>query len=55
MSEEEKKKMVHYHRYCIECEHWDTDETEDPCHECLNQPFNYNSHKPTKFKDKKKS
>lgn len=44
-------KFVWFADYCGRCEHKDTQETEDPCNECLNEPVNINSHKPINFKE----
>lgn len=43
-------KEVYYDQYCPKCQHWDEDESTDACNECLNNPSNENSHKPTGFK-----
>ena len=50
-------KEVYFNEYCSECKYEEDKEDEDPCHECLNNPVNVNSHKPVKFtpKPKKKS
>lgn len=57
-------KEVYYHRYCPTCEHkdeWKTGENSDgttfldlcdACHDCLNSPYNTDSHKPVYFKEK---
>lgn len=52
MSDEQHTKEVMYKDYCPKCIHKDVDEVEDPCNECLEQPFNWDSQKPIKFVDK---
>ena len=47
-------KIVNFDEYCKKCEHYETEEHEEPCHVCLNEPVNEYSHKPVKFKEKKK-
>ena len=46
-----KTKEVLYSEWCNKCEHKDLDEDEDPCNECLSYPYNWDSHKPVKFKE----
>ena len=45
-------KEVYFHKYCKNCQYRDNKEDEEPCDECLNEPWNTNSHKPLYFKDK---
>lgn len=45
-------KEVYFDMYCRKCEHESKDESEDPCHDCLNQGWNVDSHKPVYFKEK---
>lgn len=54
---EAQKKEVYFDMYCGKCDFRDLDGFDNPCNECLTQPFNYDSHKPTKFveKDAKKT
>lgn len=49
---EMRLKEVWYFKYCKSCEHFDKKESEDPCWDCLNEPFNDGSHKPTRYKEK---
>ena len=42
-------KEVYFDQYCKTCEHKEKEEKENPCNECLNEPVNTNSHKPTKY------
>ena len=49
-------KEVYYDKYCPKCEHKDVSES-DPngkCWDCLDQPFNQDSHKPINFKETEK-
>lgn len=39
-------KEVYYDVYCKICEHEDTDDSENPCNDCLAHPCNWDSHKP---------
>lgn len=43
-------KEVYYYKYCKLCKYYDTDETEDPCNDCLDNPSNEDTHKPTGYK-----
>ena len=45
---------VDFEKYCKQCKDYKTDETKDPCNECLGQGYNYNSSKPINFKEKEK-
>ena len=47
-------KEVYFDRYCPKCVHTDKDATEDPCFDCLNCGFNYDSHKPVYFEEDEK-
>ena len=47
-------KEVHFNEYCIKCEYLNYPEEAEPCCYCLNKPYNINSHKPIKFKERKK-
>ena len=38
--------------YCIICKFYETPDAEEPCHECLNNFTNVNSHVPVNFKEK---
>lgn len=48
---DEAYKEVYFDQYCKTCKYKDAKETEDPCDECLNEPVNLYSHKPTKWKE----
>ena len=47
-------KEVYFNEYCIKCEYLNYPEEAEPCCYCLNKPCNINSHKPIKFKERKK-
>lgn len=42
---------VDYEKYCKTCVDRDTDETKDPCNECLAYPYNEQSSKPVYYKE----
>lgn len=48
-------KEVYFEQYCCFCEHWDTKENENPCEECLDNPTNFQSHKPINYEEKSSS
>ena len=53
---EESYKEVHFDQYCKKCKHKKLDEGEEPCNECLSNPYNEYSHKPVRYeKDNRKS
>lgn len=54
MSEINNLKEVYFDQYCKTCVHKDCAEAEDPCHECLNNCVNVNSHKPVRYIKKEK-
>jgi hypothetical protein len=45
-------KEVYFDKYCDVCKYGAKDETDEHCHECLNNPMNVDSHKPVKFEKK---
>ena len=45
-------KEVYFHEYCKNCRHKKVKDTDDPCTECLNEPLNWNSHRPVKYEKK---
>ena len=45
-------KEVYFDQYCKTCEHKDLPESEDPCFDCLEEPTNFESHKPVHYKEK---
>lgn len=48
---EQEYKEVRFDIYCQKCVHKDLDEVKDPCNECLDEPYNYQSEKPVMFKE----
>lgn len=44
-------KEIYFHTWCPKCKDSKTKETDMPCTECLNYPFNTHSHKPVRFKE----
>lgn len=44
-------KEVYYGQYCKKCKHWELNDSEDPCDECLGTPMNSDSHKPVYFEE----
>ena len=49
----DKEKIVEFNEWCKLCKHYDKKESEDPCFDCLADPVNTNTHKPTKWEEKK--
>lgn len=50
--EDSRLKEVYFGNYCESCKYEQTDETDDPCNECLSYPENVDSHKPIHYKEK---
>ena len=50
---EENMKIVKFEN-CKKCKHFEKDEYEDPCYECLLNPVNYASEKPVYFEEREK-
>lgn len=50
----ERTKIVKFDEYCKTCKHFEKGENEDPCWDCLCNPVNIDSHKPTKWEEKGK-
>lgn len=42
-----EEKEVYFDQYCKSCKHHSLKESKDPCNDCLAEPGNTNSHKPT--------
>lgn len=49
---EEHEKMVFFDKYCTKCKYETTEETDDPCNECLSSYTNFETRKPVKFEEK---
>lgn len=45
-------KEVYFNIYCPQCVHYSKAESEDPCWDCLENGYNFDSHRPVKFKNK---
>ena len=45
---------VYFYKYCRTRVHFDKAGFEEPCDECLSEPVNSYSHKPTKYVEKEK-
>lgn len=43
-------KEVYFDDYCKRCEYKNDPESSDICNDCLNHPYNYNTHKPVRFR-----
>ena len=43
------KKEVYFDAYCKKCKYSKTEEFKDPCNDCLDNPYNINSHKPVNY------
>ncbi len=46
-----QKKEVYYNYFCQSCRYQKKTEGEDPCNDCLNQPWNIDTHKPVNYKE----
>lgn len=46
-------KIVNF-EWCTKCEHFEVAESDEPCHDCLNNFTNTNSHRPVHFKEAEK-
>lgn len=46
-------KIVNF-EWCMKCEHFKVAESDEPCHNCLNNFTNTNSHRPVHFKEAEK-
>lgn len=47
-------KEVYFHQYCKLCKHFNKQDTDDPCDECLDEPVNLYSHKPVNWEENRK-
>lgn len=47
---ENNMKIVSFEE-CRRCTHWELDEYDDPCYECLQNPTNYASRRPLYFEE----
>lgn len=44
-------KEVRFDTYCPLCKHYEKNEAEDPCFDCLNQGWNEDSHQPICYEE----
>ena len=51
MDDVRNTKEVDFATFCRTCKFGPKEEHEEPCDECLTQPWNENSHKPVKYKE----
>lgn len=47
-------KEVLFNEWCCKCKYFKVQEKDDPCCDCLDEPFNIDSHKPVYFKEDEK-
>lgn len=52
MAADDGIKEVYFDQYCKTCKHEKLKQTENPCYDCLNEPYNENSHKPVYWEEK---
>lgn len=50
---ENELKLVEFDKWCDTCVYFNTDESKDPCNECLTITARENSHKPEFWKENK--
>ena len=46
---QDHEKIVRFDIWCERCKHFQEDEDNDACYECLHEPMNFESTKPVKF------
>lgn len=44
-------KEVDFALYCKTCKHFNKEDIDDPCNECLGEPKNLYSHKPVEYEE----
>lgn len=49
--EHDDYREVDFHKYCETCKHKEVEEVEDPCNECLDEPYNEHTGKPIKWEE----
>lgn len=52
---DENLKEIYFDEYCPKCKYSELSESEDPCWDCLENPYRENSHKPEYYKPKEES
>lgn len=45
--------IVRFDEFCRDCAHYKEDETESPCHECLDTPGRTESRRPEYWREKR--
>ena len=45
-------KEVYFNEYCKKCKYEKLEETKEPCRICLDEPLNWNTHRPVKYEKK---
>lgn len=48
---ESRTREVRFDVYCQDCKYFERREDQDPCWDCLNQGWNWDSHKPVYYKE----
>lgn len=43
------KREADFEKYCQTCKYKDLNEVKDPCNDCLDQTYNYDTDKPVKY------
>lgn len=46
--------IVEMEKWCKKCKYFEKEENEDPCFDCLSDPVNYATRKPTKYEEAEK-
>ena len=49
---DENMKLVEFDKYCPTCQNKNTEDSEDPCNECLAEGARQYSHKPLRYVEK---
>ena len=49
-----KEQFVEFDKFCPKCKHYKKLESEEPCWECLNEPYNLYTNRPVKFEEEEK-
>lgn len=47
------QKIVEFEKWCNKCVHYEKNENEEPCDDCLEHSTNEDSRKPVKFQNRK--
>lgn len=49
MNQVDGTKFVNFNYWCEKCKYHNTKESEDSCHECLEQPVNFHTDQPVNY------